>query len=256
MEIIDLTPGNIAGYGVCGYKDPVKHTELQNKIDWFSRYYPEGLGIKALLADDGSYQGMIEYIPGEIAHRPVEAEGYLFIHCIFLGFKKEHKGRGYGSALIGACVDEAKSRGMKGVAAAARKGSFMAGKEIFVKNGFNEADTADPDFSLMVLPFTEGAEPPRFMNDLSSRAAAYGKGVTILRSVQCPYTEKNVRAMLETTREEFGLDARLEDLSTADDARQSPSPFGTFCLIHDGEIISHHPISNTRFVNIMRKRIN
>jgi len=27
---------------------------------------------------------MIEYIPGKYAHRPVDAEGYMFIHCIFV----------------------------------------------------------------------------------------------------------------------------------------------------------------------------
>jgi len=31
-EIIDLTPENIADYGVCGYKDIRKHAELRKKI--------------------------------------------------------------------------------------------------------------------------------------------------------------------------------------------------------------------------------
>jgi hypothetical protein len=35
IEIIDLTPENIADYGVCGYKDVEKHLELRRKIDWF-----------------------------------------------------------------------------------------------------------------------------------------------------------------------------------------------------------------------------
>lgn len=254
MEIIDLTPENIADYGVCGYKDAGKHAELRNKIYWFGRYYPEGLRIKALIADDGSCQGMIEYIPGEIAHRPVESEGYLFIHCMFLGFRKEYKGKGYGSALIGTCVEDAKRAGLKGVATVARKGSFMAGKDIFLKNGFHEVDTAPPDFSLVVFPLVESPPLPQFMEDLPGRAGAYGKGITVLRSVQCPYTEKNVRAMLETAREDFGQEARLVDLNTPEEARRCPSPFGAFCLIHDGEIISHHPVSNTRFVNIMKRR--
>jgi hypothetical protein len=28
--------------------------------------------------------------------------------------------------------------------------------------------------------------------------------------------------------------------------------FGTFCIIKNGRVISHHPISNTRFENIMK----
>ena len=44
-KIIDLTPENIADYGVCGYKDAMKHPELQKKFDWFAQYYPKGLRI-------------------------------------------------------------------------------------------------------------------------------------------------------------------------------------------------------------------
>ena len=80
-ELIDLTPEDIADYGVCGYKDVQKHLELRKKIEWFKQYYPKGLRIKALLSQKGGYQGMLEYIPGEYAHRPVDAKGYLFIHC-------------------------------------------------------------------------------------------------------------------------------------------------------------------------------
>ena len=33
IEIIDLTPDNIADYGVCGYKNVKKHRELRRKIE-------------------------------------------------------------------------------------------------------------------------------------------------------------------------------------------------------------------------------
>jgi len=69
FQLIDLTPENIAQYGVCGYKDINKHLELQRKVDWFKKYHPKGLRIKAIIAEPGGYQGMIEYIPGEYAHR-------------------------------------------------------------------------------------------------------------------------------------------------------------------------------------------
>ena len=83
MQIIDLTPENIADYGVCGYKDIKKHKELKNKIEWFNEYYPKGLKMKVLISEQEGYQGMIEYLPGKYAHRPVPAHGYMFIHCIF-----------------------------------------------------------------------------------------------------------------------------------------------------------------------------
>ena len=36
IRIIDLTPENIADYGVCGYKDVCKYLELRRKIEWFN----------------------------------------------------------------------------------------------------------------------------------------------------------------------------------------------------------------------------
>jgi hypothetical protein len=93
IQIIDLTPENIADYGSCGYKDVNKHKELRNKIEWFKEYYSKGLKIKVLSSKKGEYQGMLEYIPGKFAHCLVNAGGYMFIHCIFVGFKNEFKGK-------------------------------------------------------------------------------------------------------------------------------------------------------------------
>lgn len=253
IEIIDLTPDNISQYGVCGYKDVKKHVELRKKIEWYKEYHPKGLRIKAILSDKGGYQGMIEYIPRKHAHRPVEAEGYMFIHCVFAGFKKEFKGKGYGSLMIEECVKDAKEADMKGVAVVARKGSFMAKKDIFLKKGFTVVDKAKPDFELLVLKFDEDFEDPNF-RDMERSLDNYKDGLYIIRSVQCPYTEKNVNEMVETAENKYGLKAKVVDLKSVEEVQISPCPFGTFCIIYDGEIISHHPISNTRFENIMKKK--
>jgi len=253
IEIIDLTPENIKDYGVCGYKDLEKNLELRKKIDWYAEYYPKGLRIKALLSDEGGYQGMIEYIPGTYAHRPVDVDGYMFIHCLFVGFKKEFKRKGYGSMIIEECIKDAKKGGMKGVAVVARKGSFMARKDIFLKKGFTVVDKAKPDFELLVLKFDEDFEDPKF-REMDKSLQDYKDGLYIIRSVQCPYTEKNVNEMVETAENKYGLKAKIIDLIDVDEVQNSPCPFGTFCIIYDGEIISHHPISNTRFENIMKKK--
>jgi hypothetical protein len=60
IKIINLTPENIANYGVCGYKDVNKHIELRNEIEWVKEYYPKGLRIKTLISEQGGYQGMLE----------------------------------------------------------------------------------------------------------------------------------------------------------------------------------------------------
>ena len=250
IEIIDLTPVNIADYGVCGYKDVEKHLELRRKIDWFKEYYPKGLRIKVILSKKGGYQGMLEYIPGKYAHRPVDAEGYMFIHCIFVGFKNGFKRKGYASFLIDACIEEAKNLNMNGVAVVTRKGPFMADKDIFLKKGFISTDAVKPDFELLVLKFNKTATDPKFK---SFSLDKYDNGLTIIRSAQCPYSVKNVDAILKTANK-LKIKANLIEIKDSDSAQQTPCAFGTFCIIHNNEVISHHPISNTRFENIMAKR--
>ncbi len=251
IKIIDLTPENIADYGVCGYKDVSKHLELRRKIEWFKNYYPFGLRIKALITEKDEYQGMLEYIPGKYAHRPVDADGYMFIHCVFMGLKKEAKGKGYGSLLIESCIEDAKSQGMSGVAVVTRKGSFMAKNDIFLKKGFVSVDKAKPDFELLVLKFNESAKNPSFRKSLGKVSANYSEGLTILRSPQCPYSVKNVEEIIKTAKK-LKLTPNLVELDTAEKAQENPSPFGTFGIILNGEIITHHPISNTRFENIIK----
>lgn len=253
IRLLDLTPDNIADYGVCGYKDAKKNPELQRKIDWYKEYYPKGLRIKIISSEKSGYKGMLEYIPGKYAHRPVDADGYLFIHCIFMGFRKEDKGKGYGSALIEACIKEAHEAGMDGIAVVTRKGSFMANDDIYLKLGFEVVDTAKPDFHLLCKKLKAGAANPVFRNSVNNDLEKYGQGLTILRSPQCPYTEKNVKAIVRTAEEKYHLNVKLIEISDAEAAQNSPSPFGTFCIIYNGKIVTHHPISSTRFENIMKE---
>lgn len=197
---------------------------------------------------------MLEYIPGEYAHRPVDAEGYMFIHCIFVGFRNEYKGKGHASSLIEECIKDAKNAKMQGVAVVTRKGPFMTHNTIFLKKGFQVVDCADPDFDLLANKFNVNSKNPKFKLNMTDNLKKYGDGVTIIRSVQCPYTEKNVNAILESAQNKFHLETNLIDLKDAYAVQHSPCAFGTFCIIYKGNIISHHPISNTRFENIMTKK--
>jgi hypothetical protein len=249
FEFIDLTPDTLPEYGICGYKNAGKHEEIRRKAAWYRKYYPLGLRIRIVYSTEHGNQGMIEYIPGQYAHRPVQAEDYMFIHCLFVGFRKEFKGLGLASSLIEGCISDARKQGMHGVAVVTRKGPFMAGKDIFEKKGFRLADTAKPDFELLVLKFDNATPDPRF---IIMETGNKKEGITIIRSAQCPYSVKNVNAIMETaSRSNYPV--TLIDADDAETAQHSPSAFGTFCILQEGKVISHHPISNTRFENILRE---
>ena len=252
IRIIDTTENNILDLGICGYKS-LKSEGFPEKVGWLRTRFQEGLKVKTLFSPKDGNQGMIEYIPGQYAWRPVDAGGYMFIHCIFLGFKKAYKGKGLGTRFLQECVAESRENGLTGVAAVTRKGSFMAGKELFLKNGFRVVDRAAPDFELVALFFEEGSPPPRFKPGLDKRLQSYTDGLTIIRADQCPYTVKNVKEIVETAEKNYGLIPSIITLKNHKEAQNSPSPFGTFCIILNGRILTHHPISRRRFMNILDK---
>jgi len=252
IEIIDTNADNILEYGVCGYKN-IKRGGYPGKIEWLKDRFPEGMKIKTLYSNEDGNQGMIEYVPGEYCWRPVEASGYMFIHCIFVGFKRAYKGRGYGSLLVDECLKDAGKENMEGVAVVTRKGSFMAGKELFVRKGFEVVDKASPDFELLVKKLNKEAPPPKFKGDWGKRLSQYGRGLTIIRADQCPYSVKNVREISETAEKVYGIKPNIIELKNCQEAQNSPCPFGTFCIVYNGKVIAEAPISNTRFQNIMSK---
>lgn len=252
IKIIDTNAGNILDYGVCGYKN-IKRAGYPEKIQWLRNRFKEGLVLKTLFSDKDGTQGMIEYIPGDYCWRPVEAKGYMFIHCIMSGFKKAYKGKGYGSLLLDECVKEAKKKKMHGVAVVTRKSSFMAGSQLFVKNGFESAGKAPSDFELLVKKFRTNASTPKFKGNWTKRIEKYGKGLVIIRADQCPYTVKNVQEISESADRMYNIKPEIITLKTYKQAQESPCAFGTFCIIFNGKLIAEHPISNKRFTNIMNK---
>ena len=131
----------------------------------------------------------------------------------------------------------------------------MAKKDIFLKIGFIIADSADPDFDLLAYRFDAKTPLPKFKPGLNTRAEEYPDGLTIFRSAQCPYTVKNVDAIIKSAKEKYNLTPVLVDLEEPKEVQFSPCAFGTFCIIYKGKIISHHPISKTRFENIMKNLV-
>jgi hypothetical protein len=252
VEIIDTTADNILEYGVCGYKN-IKRAGFPEKVDWLKQRFKQSLKLKTLHSKKDGTQGMIEYIPGQYCWRPVEAAGYMFIHCLFVGFKKAYKGKGYASLLLDECERDARDAGMSGVAVVTRRGSFMVGKEIFLKRGYEVVDKAPSDFELLAKQFDSRAPKPVFKAHLGKKLDRYGKGLAIIRAAQCPYTVKNVNEIVDAAKQIHGLEAKVISLKNHKDAQASPCPFGTFCIAYDGRIIAEHPISRTRFTNIMSK---
>jgi len=105
---------------------------------------------------------------------------------------------------------------------------------------------------LLVYKLDEKAINPSFKTQVNKKHDENFDGLIVMRSAQCPYTVKNVNAILDSAKK-MKLQTKLIDMQDANEVQLNPCAFGTFGLIYKGEIISHHPISNTRFENIMNK---
>ena len=140
-EIVDTNADNIGACSLCGNK-AAKNEGHRRKCDWLKKRYAEGLRYKVLRSREFGDIGMIEYAPGSHAWRPVEAEGYLVIHCLMVNAK--HKGKGLGAFLLESCLRDARKSKCRGVAVVTTSDSFMAGSGLFIKAGFVSVESNPP----------------------------------------------------------------------------------------------------------------
>lgn len=253
IRVITADLHNITDFPLCGYKNR-KQEGYKRKVEWLKKRFEEGMLYKVLYSEKDGVVGNIEYIPGQYAWRPVDAAGYMFIHCIVI-MKKPCRDRGYGSLLLEECIRDARSQELSGVAVVTSKGTWMAGKDLFLKHGFHSVDKAPPGFELMALKFDEKSPSPRFRGDWNKRLEALGAGLTIITSDQCPFIVKSFNEIVGTAREEYGLEPKIIHLQDWRQAQETPCAYGIFNMVYDGKLYADHPVSGTRFRNIMEKEI-
>ena len=250
-EIVDTNADNIGACSICGRK-PGKTEGYRCKLEWLKKRYAEGLRYKVLRSRQFGDIGVIEYAPGSHAWRPVEAEGYLVIHCLMVN--RKHKGKGLGALLLDSCLSDAKKSKCRGVAVVTRSDSraiFMAGSGLFIKAGFVSVESIPP-YELLVKKFKKAAPDPRFIVDRERVLTKYKKGLTILAADQCPWFPKCVKDIAEAARAR-GLKPKVVRIRSAKASRELPTPYGMFSIIYDGRLIVERPVSGTRFRNIMSK---
>jgi GNAT superfamily N-acetyltransferase len=255
-QVIDTNTDNVGGCGHCGNKN-ANNLGHRRKTNWLRERYAEGLRYKVLRSEKFGDVGMIEYALGNHAWRPVEAEGYLVIHCVWVYGK--HKGKGLGSLLLQSCLEDAKKSQCRGVAVVTSSDSLMAGSDLFLKAGFvpvdrtlGSSEASAAPYELLVKKLKKTAPDPRFIVERERLFKHYRKGLTILAADQCPYVAKSVERIAEASRS-LGFEPKVVRVGSAEASRELPTPYGVFSIICDGKLIAHRPISATRFLSIMRR---
>jgi hypothetical protein len=233
IDLIDVNANNVTDLGFFCYMSKRKSEGYRSKQEWLKQRFSQGLRLKML---GQGQRGFIEYIPGEYAWRAINAKGFMVIHCLWVVGKS--KGQGYAGRLLEACIEDARESKMKGVAVVTSKANWLLGGKLLNKYGFDTVDQAAPSFDLMVKPFGKGALPS-FLNSKSC-LKRHAKGLVVFRSDQCPYLDDASRNAKEVA-DEMGIDCKIIQHKNCRDVQQnSPSAYGVFNLVYNGELLSYH----------------
>lgn len=248
MDFVKLTHENIENEHICCAIANNKDIQVMSKKNWLKDRLDEGL---VFLKCDVRGKCFIEYIPAEFAWAPIEADGYMYINCLWVS--GQFKGHGYSTLLLDKCIEDAKEKGKKGlvILSSKKKMGFLSDPKYMKYKGFETVDTASPYFELMYLPFDKSADKPCFKKSVHTHENI-PKGFALYYTNQCPFTAKYV-PIIESMAKERGADFQVIQIDTKEKAQNAPSPFTTYSLFYDGELVTHEILSEKKFEKILAR---
>lgn len=248
MKLIRVTKENIEDEHICCAISNNKDIQVYSKKAWLTQRFDDGL---VFLKGDVRGKCFIEYIPAEKAWVPIEADGYVYIDCLWVS--GQFKGQGYSTLLLDECIKDSKAKGKKGlvVLSSKKKLAFLSDPKYLRYKGFILADEAEPSFELMYLPFEKDAPKPKF-NDSVRKPHIEENGFVIYYTNQCPYTAKYV-PLLEETAKENNAQFKAVHIETTEQAQNAPVSTTSFALFFNGDFISNEILSEKKFEKLINE---
>ena len=241
MNYIRITKENIDGEHICC---AMSGKQSLAKKAWMKQRFDEGLVFYRSVERGKCF---IEYIPAEYAWVPIEADGYLYINCLWVSGAM--KGHGYAADLLDECIRDARVQGRKGVCilcAEGRKREFLADPKFLRHRGFGVADISDCGINLMYLPLAENAAPPGF-KECARHPGANENGFVLYYTDQCPYTCYWV-PRVEAAAKEHQIPLKTIHITAREAAQNVPSPVTTYALFRDGRFLTQSIQSDKKFL--------
>ena len=243
MDYIQITKDNIEKEHICC---AMSGKQSATKKEWLKQRFAEGLVFYRSTERDKCF---IEYIPAENAWVPIQADGYVYIDCLWVSGSL--KGHGYANELLQQCVQDAKGQGRKGLcilSAEGRKREFLSDPKFMAYKGFAVADTSECGINLMYLPFEQDAEPPKF-KACAKHPAVEQSGFVLYYTDQCPFTYYWVPRVEEAARE-HGIPLKAVHITSKVQAQNVPAPVTTYALFKDGKFLTQSIQSDKKFLHL------
>ncbi len=243
MAFITLNKNNIDSEHICcAISDKKGETCVSSKKAWLKERLDDGLVFTKL---DQRGKVFIEYIPAEKAWCPIIADGYMHINCFWVS--GQFKGQGYANQLLEQCILDAKSKGKCGITvlSSKKKMAFLSDPGYLKHKGFVAADTAEPYYELLYLPFDENVPVPKF-KDYAKDGKTSENGMVLYYTNQCPHTAKYAPIIKEIA-EQHGAAVVLHKIETTEQAQNAPAPFTTYSFFYNGEFVTNEILSEKKF---------
>ncbi|WP_102275162.1 N-acetyltransferase [Cytobacillus massiliigabonensis] len=250
MRIVQLTKNTIESEHICCALGAKQYENaVREKKKWLRERMDEGLVFSRL---DERAKVFIEYLPAEMAWVPIKAPNYMYINCLWVSGR--YKNNGFAKQLLSDCKEDAMNRGMDGIVhiVGQKKFPYLSDKQFFEHMGFETVDQAAPYFQLMALKWNEHGVIPSFNNQV--KKLSDDKGVTIYYTAQCPFAV-GIIDELKKVAESKDVSYKSFQITTKDEAQNSPIVWTTFGLFYNGEFITHEIISANKFEKLLTKLI-
>ncbi len=246
MEYIRVTKDNLEKEHICCAISNNNDVQVSSKKAWLYDRFDEGL---VFLKSVERGKCFIEYIPAENAWVPIDADGYMYIDCLWVS--GSFKGHGYSNDLLSTCIEDSKEKGKKGlcILAAAKKKPFLADPKFLKYKGFTVCDEADNGIQLWYLPFETDADKPRF-RECAKRPHIDEKGYVLYYTSQCPFNAKYV-PVLEQTAKENDIPFHAIHIESREEAQSAPTPVTNYALFHNGEYITNEQMNDKKFLKLV-----
>ena len=248
MEYIQVTRENIEKEHICCAISNNKDVQVISKKAWLTERFDEGL-VFLKSAERGKC--FIEYIPAENAWNAIDADGYMYIDCVWVA--GSFKGNGYSTDLLNACIEDSKNKGKKGlcILAAAKKKPFLADPKFLKYKGFSVCDEAENGIQLWCLPFDQNEPLPKF-KECARKPHINDSGYVLYYTSQCPFNAKYVPVLEEVAKEQ-NVEFKAIHIKSKEMAQNAPTPITTYALFCDGEYISNEQMNDKKFLKLLGK---
>lgn len=248
MNYIRITKDNIDKEHICC---AMSNNQSIVKKEWLKQRLDEGL---VFYRSEERGKCFIEYIPAENAWVPIIAEGYIYINCLWVSGSM--KGHGYSGDLLNECIRDAKAQGRKGLcilSSEKKKKEFLADPKYLAYKGFSTADISENGITLMFLPFSPEAEPPKF-RECARHPKTEEDGFVLYYTDQCPYTYYWVPRVEEAAKEHH-IPLKVIHITDKESAQNMPAPVTTYALFRDGKFVTQGIQSDKKFLALAGVKI-